>query len=167
MSFKKWCFTPQATELEATRSSKSAFAWFYNSKHWRVARDKAIKSNPVCRKCEENGLTTPSRTVNHITPMRVIVQSGATNMREITSEELAKATSQSNLEALCLSCHGIEEAEMLKMERAERKNKAELQRQADREQRHDDIIRKRSQPDNFSYQVAIDEYGNKIILDIF
>jgi 5-methylcytosine-specific restriction protein A len=168
---KVWKITPNQNRIEIERRKSSAFAWFYNSKQWKIARNKCLQDQPICIMCEEQGKTTPATTVNHITPMRLIVKSGATKIAEMRWSELKAATSAENLESLCHTCHGIEEAEMIKREKQQMAERQSEIHQKIRE-RKKEIIKKENEnwyrkKDVFSYQIAVDDNKNPIIIDIF
>lgn len=62
---------------------------------WRRIRNKYIKEHPLCEECEKNGRLTPAKEVHHILPL----EKGGTH-------------DESNLMALCKSCHSRITAEM-------------------------------------------------------
>ena len=43
---------------------------FYNSKAWKDLRNYYIKSNPLCKWCEEEGITKEADVVDHIKEIR-------------------------------------------------------------------------------------------------
>lgn len=55
---------------------------------WKRIRDRYIKSHPLCEQCEKDGRLTAAEEVHHILPLTC----GGSN-------------AQSNLMALCHSCH--------------------------------------------------------------
>ena len=61
----------------------------YNSTKWRKFRKVYFANNPLCVRCEKNGLITPGKDVDHITPIRL----GG----EIYDYD--------NLQTLCKPCH--------------------------------------------------------------
>lgn len=61
---------------------------------WRKLSERFRANNPLCQRCEEMGLVTPSEHVHHIVPIRE-----ATELR----------LEPKNLRALCMECHEIEE----------------------------------------------------------
>ena len=168
---KKWVITPEQSKVEQKRRKESNYAWFYRSKHWKVARNKALQTNPICQMCEEQGITREANTVNHITPMRIICKSGAESIKGMRWSELKAATNQNNLESLCLSCHGIEESEMIKREKEQLKEKEKKVRQELREQKKRKIDSQKRNwhdvKDNFKYYIGSDKEGNPIYMDIF
>lgn len=165
---KKWRINPEFNTIESKRK-QSNFGWFYNSKAWKTARNKCLQQTPLCVMCSENNVTTEARTVNHITPLRSIVQSGATSIKEMTNTEFKHALSIDNLESLCLSCHGIEESEMIKREKAIMKREEEKIRKLQREKKRENILRQRDVKDfdNFSQKIYTDENGIEIFMQIF
>jgi 5-methylcytosine-specific restriction protein A len=168
---KVWQILPENNKVEQQRRKSSNFAWFYNSKQWKVARNKCLQEYPVCVICEEQGKTTPATTVNHITPMRLIVKSGATSIEQLRWSELKAATSAANLESLCHSCHGIEEAEMIKREKQQMADRQSEIHQKIRERKKAAIKREQDnwhrKKDVFSYKVGVNDDGSPIYMDIF
>jgi 5-methylcytosine-specific restriction enzyme A len=63
---------------------------FYNSDHWRKAREVQLLHEPLCRSCWALGQTTPAVVVDHI-------QSRA-DRPDLEFE-------RSNLQSLCKRCH--------------------------------------------------------------
>lgn len=61
---------------------------------WKRIRDRYIKAHPLCEECKRNGKLTPSEEVHHVVPFR----EGGTHK-------------ESNLMALCKSCHSRIHAE--------------------------------------------------------
>jgi 5-methylcytosine-specific restriction protein A len=61
---------------------------------WKRIRDRYIKSHPLCEECKRNGKLIPSEEVHHVVPLR----EGGTHK-------------ESNLMALCKSCHSRIHAE--------------------------------------------------------
>jgi 5-methylcytosine-specific restriction endonuclease McrA len=166
---KRWKMTPESNQKESNRK-QSTFAWFYNSKAWKTARNKCLQKNPVCDMCHQDGILTSARTVNHITPLRVIVQSGATSINTMLQSEFKSATSLSNLESLCLTCHGIEESEMIKREKQQLAEKEKETRKVQREKKRLEIVRRSREPkhfDNFNHAIYTDENGEQVFLQIF
>ena len=165
---KKWRINPEYNSVESKRK-QSNFGWFYNSKAWKTARNKCLQTNPLCVMCKEQGIVTEARTINHSTPLRVIVQSNATNIKEMTHSEYKNALSQDNLESLCLSCHGIEESEMIAREKQQLKKREEQIRQIEREEKRKEIIASRNikEFDNFNQKIYTDENGLEIYMQIF
>jgi 5-methylcytosine-specific restriction endonuclease McrA len=166
---KKWRMGPESNAKESKRK-QSTFGWFYNSKAWKTARNKCLQKNPVCNMCFEKGILTTARTVNHITPLRVVVQSNATSINTMLQSEFKSATTLSNLESLCLSCHGIEEADMIKREKQELAEQEKQIRKVQREKKRHEIIRRAREPkhfDNFNHAIYTDENGEQVFLQIF
>lgn len=70
-------------------------AWrFYASVAWRRLRGLKLSLNPLCERCEANGVTIPTDDVHHI---------------EARTERPDLALELSNLESLCDRCHTLEE----------------------------------------------------------
>lgn len=67
-----------------------------HSNKWRKLRERVLKDNPLCVKCESEGRITLAEQVHHIIP----VESAATD-RRITQLMF----SYSNLQGLCAPCH--------------------------------------------------------------
>jgi 5-methylcytosine-specific restriction endonuclease McrA len=42
---------------------------FYNTKAWKNLRDRRRRANPICQHCEEEGMITPMKVVDHIIPV--------------------------------------------------------------------------------------------------
>ena len=63
---------------------------FYGSSAWRKLRNLFIERNPLCVRCEAEGVSRPATVADHIKPMREY-------------PELALDTN--NLRALCHECH--------------------------------------------------------------
>lgn len=66
----------------------------YRSARWRRCRAQVLKLNPLCVYCKLIGRVTTATDVDHITPLS---KGGA-------------MWDQSNLQALCKSCHGSKSA---------------------------------------------------------
>lgn len=43
---------------------------YYQSKEWKKLRAYKLSLNPLCEDCEEQGITTPGHTVDHIQPRK-------------------------------------------------------------------------------------------------
>jgi 5-methylcytosine-specific restriction protein A len=67
----------------------------YDTQAWRRLRRAFIGANPLCKRCEENGLLVAATEVHHKLPL--------------TSHPDLKM-SWENLEGLCKSCHSKETA---------------------------------------------------------
>lgn len=67
---------------------------FYNSWPWRKAAKRYKESNPICVKCEAEGLIVPVKVVDHIVPINA------------GGEEL----NESNFQSLCEKCHNKKSA---------------------------------------------------------
>lgn len=67
---------------------------FYNSWPWRKAAKRFKQSNPICVKCDEVGIVTPVKVVDHIIP----INRGGEKLNE------------ANFQSLCESCHNKKSA---------------------------------------------------------
>lgn len=75
---------------------------FYHSKDWKALRRIKVAKNPVCERCLERGVITPTQIVHH----------------KITIEEdYSKRLDLDNLESLCRRCHNEEHSPKLKQAR--------------------------------------------------
>ena len=77
-------------------SKNKAYYRIINSPKWGELSRRYKEMHPYCEKCLENGIYTPVAEVHHIRPI-----GSASSMRE--AEQLA--FDESNLMALCISCH--------------------------------------------------------------
>ena len=64
---------------------------FYDSREWKLTRERLLRSEPWCRECRRQGRVTPAEMVDHITPIR----NGGSR------------TWLSNLQPLCHTCHNV------------------------------------------------------------
>lgn len=62
---------------------------FYNSWTWRKIRKLFISKNPLCKHCDDKGITTTATVVDHIIP----IERGGDKLNE------------ENFQSLCESCH--------------------------------------------------------------
>ena len=62
-------------------------------KQWKRLRDAFIKSNPLCLHCEQRGVTTAAREVDHVIPF-----DGVNDPKRLYS---------GNLQSLCRRCHAV------------------------------------------------------------
>ena len=67
---------------------------FYKTPAWRRCRAAYIQKHPLCEKCLEIGIITPSKYVHHKT---FLTQDNCT--------DASIAYGEDNLQALCYSCH--------------------------------------------------------------
>lgn len=63
---------------------------FYNSTAWKKFRAAVRAARPWCETCEREGRQTPSEQVDHIVRLK---------------EAPARALDETNVRALCMSCH--------------------------------------------------------------
>ncbi len=64
---------------------------FYNTVHWKRLRDQALRSSPMCYRCEIRGYIKEATVVDHII--------------SFTSKNDPMATDTDNLKPLCHKCH--------------------------------------------------------------
>jgi 5-methylcytosine-specific restriction protein A len=64
---------------------------FYNSWPWRKARKAFRLKNPLCKHCDDKGIATAAKVVDHIIPMKA----GGDPLKE------------TNFQSLCNRCHNI------------------------------------------------------------
>ncbi|MBW3518327.1 HNH endonuclease [Flavobacterium sp. NKUCC04_CG] len=67
---------------------------FYNSRTWRKLRRFFLDNNPLCVRCEANGMIIPATVADHIIP----INKGGEPLNE------------NNLQALCTPCHNSKSA---------------------------------------------------------
>lgn len=63
---------------------------FYGTYQWKQLRDRFIANNPLCKPCEDAGITTASLIADHI-------------LERADRPDLE--LDEENLQAMCLSCH--------------------------------------------------------------
>lgn len=68
---------------------------------WRKARDRYIKRNPLCERCDSRGYTEPAELVHHIVPL----------------EDGGARLDPDNLKSLCYACHSIIHEQMDKSDK--------------------------------------------------
>ena len=147
----------------------SRYQHIYNSRSWKWARKKAFEANPLCEACESKGRIREATTINHIIPLRQIVDPSKP-IAEFTKSEKQLIFGFENLESLCHPCHGQIENKMIK---EERQAKLEIEAQIEKEKRYQSKkanIAKREQlarEDNFVHTICIDENGKPIKMSIF
>lgn len=83
---EKYCNEHKALHVNDRANASSRG---YDSK-WRSARNKFLKSNPLCIKCKERGKLTVAVIVDHIIPHR---------------GDKALFWNENNWQALCKRCH--------------------------------------------------------------
>lgn len=67
---------------------------FYNSWAWRKIRKVFINKNPLCKHCDDKGMTEVATVVDHIKPINL----GGDRLNE------------DNFQSLCESCHNKKSA---------------------------------------------------------
>lgn len=168
---------PKGLNINASNSSGkgsenkklSPYHYVYVSKQWRYAREKVLNENPICEDCEAKGRVTEATSVNHIVPLRRIIEAGKP-IATLTKKEKQLVFGYENLEALCHRCHGKKEMEMVKHEKAE--SKMELER-IENEKRHEQQQRLKEKNDRghrrdrFKHKIYTDENGKGVYLEIF
>ena len=90
-------FCPEHEKMEAKRYEKydrDPNAKRRYGRAWKRIRDSYAAAHPLCERCLENGVYTPTEQIHHIKPL----SQGGTHDRE-------------NLMALCKSCHAKIHAE--------------------------------------------------------
>lgn len=74
----------------------------YQMKQWRELSKWFIMYHPLCQKCEEKGIITPSQHCHHIlSPFDY----GLSH-----TEQISRLLDEDNLMALCADCHAAEHA---------------------------------------------------------
>ncbi|MDH7444661.1 HNH endonuclease [Aquimarina sp. 2201CG14-23] len=68
-------------------------SWYYNDSRWRKFSKRFKEENPLCVKCEEKGLISPSRYTDHIQRLR---DGGAPDLNDLKDEDF---------QPLCDKCH--------------------------------------------------------------
>jgi 5-methylcytosine-specific restriction endonuclease McrA len=75
---------------EQAGRTKESQAGFYNTKAWKMLRDKRRRANPICQSCEKKGMIKPMKIVDHIIPI---------------DEAPELALNFDNTQSLCNFCH--------------------------------------------------------------
>jgi hypothetical protein len=151
------------------RQNQSKYAHIYNSRQWKYARKATIENTPLCHICEEDGLIVASCTVNHIKPLRTFLDP-TLPLNKVSSKHQRLCFGEDNLEALCLKCHGVEEAQQMKLEKLEREKKVETQKEIDRQREQKEILEVRKASNrrvSFRHQIYTDENGEPVHMEIF
>lgn len=81
---QRWQRTQRTPEIAAARK-------LYDTRWWRREGKAFLERNPLCKHCEELGLVTAAREVDHIIPHR-------------GNKKLFR--DRNNWQALCSPCHG-------------------------------------------------------------
>lgn len=111
-------FTEQAGRTKESQSG------FYNTKTWKMLRDRRRRENPICQSCEEKGIIRQMNVVDHIKPI---------------DEYPELSLEFNNTQSLCTRCHVLktnrDKKEKEKRKRLEqgRKIMAELENKFRRE----------------------------------
>jgi 5-methylcytosine-specific restriction protein A len=85
----------QASKANTQRTSKAYNAArparheFYDTAQWKNLRAWFRGQHPLCQECERQGITTPSKIIDHIIPI----------------EDGGDMLDAGNLQALCVACH--------------------------------------------------------------
>ena len=98
-------------------------ATIYNSKEWKQLRIAKLRSQPLCERCQQQGLIRSAHCVHHIIPIET-----ATTLEDM--RRLAIDCGLSGLMSLCDHCH----AEIHKQEHSHAKATVQ-QREASRQER--------------------------------
>ena len=80
---------------------------FYRSRAWRQLQKQKRAANPLCERCEANGLITPMQEVHHIIPI---------------DDDWSLRFEWSNLMSVCYLCHKQLTAEYHKQQRYAQNN---------------------------------------------
>ena len=83
----------QNREYDARRRAEDEIRALYQTQQWRNLRPLILDRDPYCKRCETNGIVTPSTTVNHIKRSR---------------EHPELFFDEDNLEGVCAPCHNSE-----------------------------------------------------------
>jgi 5-methylcytosine-specific restriction protein A len=76
------------------RSAQAAeYRKLYRTKQWRDLRDAQLAAEPLCRRCDGNGIIMPATVADHRTPHR---------------GDIALFFDPANLQSLCAPCHDID-----------------------------------------------------------
>ena len=91
-------------------------ASIYNSREWKQLRIQKLRSNPLCERCEQQGIVRSAHCVHHVTPIETAA----------TMEEMRRlAFNPTNLMSLCDECHHKIHEEMRSFDPANVKARAE------------------------------------------
>ncbi len=88
-----WELTPE-TKKKETFTKDETLIKFYNSTAWKKARRAHRRGKPLCKHCQDKGITKLAEEVDHIKP---ISQGG-------------DKLDPNNLQSLCKSCHSRKSA---------------------------------------------------------
>jgi 5-methylcytosine-specific restriction protein A len=70
--------------------NKKEYQKIYNTPRWKKLRRLKLQNNPICEKCWERGIVTPTEEIHHIVPF---------------IQDIEMAFDYDNLIALCVECH--------------------------------------------------------------
>lgn len=80
------------TRFNSANQADKALDDFYKGAAWVRLRRWWIRRNPLCVRCEERGVVTPGRVVDHIVERR---------------DDPSRSLDATNLQTLCHRCHTI------------------------------------------------------------
>lgn len=81
---------------------------FYNSPFWKATRSYVLNNEPLCRKCNIDGILTPATVVDHIVDI---------------VDDPDRKLDISNLQPLCRECHNEKTVNTVKQRLKNRKDK--------------------------------------------
>jgi len=84
IKYRKRPWTPKPKPYEGHQSDK-----FYNTRAWHKTRYAYRKRHPMCKMCEDKGITKLAEMVDHITPIK----------------DGGDPLDWNNLQSLCNKCH--------------------------------------------------------------
>lgn len=85
----------QRKKREYISDKKKERKFIYSRKEWRYVRDIKFRANPICEKCLEDGIVTPTKEIHHIDSF----------MNYEGEMRWSKAFDYNNLMSLCTKCH--------------------------------------------------------------
>ncbi len=89
---------PPTHRIKRVATEERKEAWrFYGSTRWKRMRVMVLNEQPLCVRCEEQGLTEPAMEVDHI-------------IDRVERPDLA--FERGNLQGLCKRCHSIKTRRM-------------------------------------------------------
>ena len=102
---KRPFWLPKAKPFESVEGDRSTE---YHTHRWRQNRKRFLRHNPLCKRCNEKGLTTPATEIDHIIPMC----------------EGSDFWNESNWQSLCHECHRKKTFADMRRRKLNNKNKA-------------------------------------------